>query len=48
VTLAQEIATAGTDWPLLRAGLFGRDPARLAEAVRGWHTYIVAARNQQW
>ncbi len=48
VALEQEVASAGPTWPLLRAGLFGRDPARLAEAVAGWHNYIVEARSQPW
>lgn len=48
VMLEQEIASAGPSWPLLRAGLFGGDPTRLAESVAGWHAYIVGARNQQW
>lgn len=47
MALEQEIASAGQTWPLLRAGLFGRDPARLAEAVAGWNSYIVEARSQQ-
>jgi hypothetical protein len=45
--LGEEIASAGADWPLLRAGLFGRDPARLTESVAGWHEHISAVRSQQ-
>lgn len=48
VALEQEIASAGPDWSLLRAGLFGRDAARLAESVAGWHTYIAEDRNRRW
>jgi hypothetical protein len=48
VLLGQEIAAAGANWPLLRAGVFGGDPARLATSVEGWHKYIAAARNQQF
>jgi hypothetical protein len=48
VVLGQEIAAAGANWPLLRAGLFGGDSARLATSVEGWHKYIAGARNQQF
>ena len=48
VALGQEIAAAGANWPLLRAGLFGGDSTRLAASVEGWHKYIAGARNQQF
>lgn len=46
--LEQEIASAGSDWPLLRAGLFGRDAARLAESVAGWTRHIGEVRRHQF
>ena len=46
--LEQEIASAGSDWPLLRAGLFGRDAARMAESVAGWTKHIAEVRHHQF
>ncbi len=46
--LEQEIESAGSDWPLLRAGLFGRDATRLAESVAGWSKLIVEVRRHQF
>lgn len=48
VALEQEIALAGSDWPLLRGGLFGRDAKRLGESVAGWHAFIAQARQHQF
>jgi hypothetical protein len=47
VPVEAEIASLGDQWPLLRAGLFGRDLARLRESVTGWHQRIGSVRNQQ-
>jgi hypothetical protein len=46
--IEQEIALAGANWPPLRAGLFGGDPARLEESVQGWSAHIAAIRGRQF
>jgi hypothetical protein len=46
--IGQEIAAAGTDWPLLRGGLFGGDAARLKVSLEGWQAHVMTIRRQQW
>lgn len=46
--VSSQIAAAGTQWSLLRAGLFGGDQGRLSESVRGWNEHIGRVRRQQW
>jgi hypothetical protein len=48
IAIAAEIAAAGSDWPLLRGGLFGGDPARLAESAQGWNEYIGRVRGRRF
>jgi len=46
--ISAEIAAAGSDWPLLRAGLFGGEQGRLTESLEGWNEHIRRVRGQQW
>ena len=48
IALAAEIEAAGSDWPLLRGGLFGRAPARLGESVQGWNEHIGRVRGNRF
>ncbi len=45
--IAAEITAAGPAWPLIRAGLFGRDVDRLAESATGWNQHVAAVRMQR-
>jgi hypothetical protein len=45
--IAAEIATAKSAWPLLRAGLFGGEYARLVDSAKGWDELIATVRGQQ-
>ena len=46
--ISHEALAAGVEWPLLKAGLFQKDPARLAESIEGWHETIQHVRRSQW
>jgi hypothetical protein len=47
VPIGAEIEALGNQWPLLRAGLFGRDLGRLQESVTGWNQRVATMRGQQ-
>jgi hypothetical protein len=47
IPVGAEIEALGDQWPLLGAGLFGRDLGRLRESVAGWNQRIASVRGQQ-
>jgi hypothetical protein len=46
--ISREAIGAGAEWPLLKAGLFRKDPARLATSIEGWQETIQSIRRGQW
>jgi len=48
IEIETEIANAGSDWPPLRAGLFGGDPERLDRAVKAYREAVDRATGNWW